>query len=505
TDQALLATDRMGRIPLFYTVRDHCLVFGSSLDAVITHPVVDARLNAQAVYHYVYFHAVPSPDSIYEDIARLRPAHAVDWQDGAVTVRQWWTPHFQPDRTATPGDLADDLRAALAAAVGDAAAEHHTAAFLSGGLDSSTVAGMLARHHGGRAQAYAIGFDAPGYDEIAYARSARDHFGLDLREYYVTPEDVANTVPRIAAAYDQPFGNSSAVPAYHCARRAAEDGIDRMLAGDGGDELFGGNPPYGRQQIFELYARLPASLRRRVIEPLASSPLGGLPGARKLRSYIQQARIPLPERLQSYNFLHRHDPAEIFDAGFLEHVDPELPLDRQRAVYASPEHGTALQRMMYLDWQYVLADNDLCKVSRTVALAGIDVEFPMLDERVVALSCRIPPELQVRRAQLRCFYKDAMRGFLPDAILQKKKHGFGLPFGVWMRDTPALQELAGDALASLRRHGWFREDFLDRLMDLHRGEHAAYYGELVWVLMMLGLWLDTRAQSSRLSLQASMS
>ncbi|MFV8835854.1 asparagine synthetase B family protein [Aquisalimonas sp. APHAB1-3] len=487
---ALLATDRMGRMPLFHTDSGDCLVFGSTLDAVISHPGVDARLSTQSVYHYVYHHAIPSPDSIYEEIGRLRPAHALDWGDGKSTVRQWWAPTFAPDRRATPEELAEELRAALAQSVGDAAADAHTAAFLSGGLDSSTVAGMLSKAQQDPAVAYAIGFDAPGYDEIEYARAARDHFGLDLREYYVTPDDVAATVPKIAAAYDQPFGNSSAIPAYHCARRAVENGIELMLAGDGGDELFGGNPPYGKQQIFEAYGRIPGGLRRGVVEPLALGPLGALPGARKVRRYVEQARIPLPDRLQSYNFLHRHDPAELFNADFLAEVDPALPMARQRAVYSAPGQGDPLHRMMYLDWQYVLADNDLCKVSRTAALAGADVHFPMLNDRVVDLSCRIPPELQVRRAQLRCFYKDAMRGFLPDTIIQKKKHGFGLPFGVWMRDTPVLQEMAGDALGSLRRHGWFRGAFLDRLMDLQRDQHAAYYGELVWVLMMLGLWLD---------------
>ena len=495
--QALLATDRMGRLPLFYTVQGNSLVFGSTLDAVIAHPSVDASVDPQSIYQYMYFHAIPSPDSIYQDVARLRPAHALEWRNGHVTVRQWWTPHFAPDRTATPEALGEELRDTLAASVDDAAGDA-TAAFLSGGLDSSSVAGMLARRNGSGARAYAIGFNAPGYDEMEYARAARDHFGLDLREYYVTPEDVASSVPRIASAYDQPFGNSSAIPAFHCARKAAESGITLMLAGDGGDEIFGGNPPYARQQIFELYGRIPDPLRRGVIEPLTNSPLGGLPGARKARSYVDQARIPLPDRLQTYNFLHLHDPAELFNDDFLAHVDPELPLARQRAVYSAPgDDATALHRMMYLHWQYVLADNDLCKVSRTAALAGVDVTFPMLDDRMVAYSCRIPPELQVRKAQLRCFYKDAMRGFLPDTIIQKKKHGFGLPFGVWMRDTPALQDMAGDALTSLRRHGWFREDFLDRVVDLHRREHAAYYGELVWVLMILGLWLDTHAAGAK--------
>ena len=146
--------------------------------------------------------------------------------------------------------------------------------------------------------------------------------------------------------------------------------------------------------------------------------------------------------------------------------------------------------MLYLDWQITLADNDLRKVNGACRLAGIDVAFPMLDDDVVALSCRVPSAAKLRRGHLRRFYKQTFRGFLPDEVIDKKKHGFGLPFGMWLRDDKRLHELAQDMLRKVRSRGWIRGQFIDELMDVHLRDHPSYYGEFVWVLMVLGIWLD---------------
>jgi asparagine synthase (glutamine-hydrolysing) len=213
-----------------------------------------------------------------------------------------------------------------------------------------------------------------------------------------------------------------------------------------------------------------------------------LPLAGKAKSYIEQARTPLPDRLQTYNFLHRHAPGDIFAEAFLEKVDTGYPLELLRENYKLDTDASTLNRMLYLDWQITLADNDLRKVSQTCSLAGVDVSYPMLDDELVALSTRIPSAMKLKGQNLRAFYKDALRGWLPDETIAKKKQGFGLPFGVWMQSEKALQELAYDNLMSIKKHHILNPGFIDELIDLHRSGHAAYYGELIWILTVFELW-----------------
>lgn len=488
----LVAIDRMGRFPLHYARVDDTIVFGTTADSVLAHPGLERRITPDGLYHYLYFHMIPSPVSLFQGLSKLQAGHCLSLENDRPVVRRYWSPRFEEPANADQRELEHGLRERLEQTVSRLLDDRPTGAFLSGGLDSSTVAGMLARLRPDAADTFSIGFAAEGYDEMAYARITVEHFGCRAHEYYVTPTDVVETVPRIAASYDEPFGNSSALPAFFCARMAAEAGMQRLLAGDGGDELFAGNERYAKQGVFEHWNRIPAPLRRGLLEPLFTR-LPGRPALlRKARSYVQQARTPLPDRLQGYNFLHRIDTNDMFEPGFLEQVDRAAPLEALRAIYHRPERATPLNRMMFLDWQHTLADNDLRKVNRMCQLAGVDVAYPMLDDDLVEFSLGVPSSLKLKNGRLRHFYKEALKDFLPPAIIDKQKHGFGLPFGVWMRDHPPLQELACESLLRLKRQGFIRAVFIDELIRLHRDGHAAYYGELVWVLMMLDLWLERR-------------
>ena len=256
------------------------------------------------------------------------------FEDGRITTRNYWTLRFVEDRRDTVARLKPAFREALRAGVSACAGHDRCGAFLSGGTDSSTVSGLLGEITGSPPQTYSIGFDAAGYDEMEYARIAARHFNTEHHEYYVTPDDVVAAVPLIAAAYDQPFGNASAIPTYYCARRAVEDGVQRMLGGDGGDELFGGNDRYARQYRLALYDRLPVAARA-----LLSGVLFGLPGAGKIpllrrgRSYVQQARQAMPARYESYNLLERLGPENVFSMDFLAHVDCGIPMAQLKQVY----------------------------------------------------------------------------------------------------------------------------------------------------------------------------
>ncbi|MEX2481034.1 MAG: asparagine synthase-related protein [Gammaproteobacteria bacterium] len=486
--RAALANDRFGICPVYVHSDGEILLFASDLDALVAVPGTAGGLDPQAIYDYLFFHSIPGPRTIYRNVRKLGPAECLSWEGGKRSVATYWHPTFAKDDSAAPAG--EDLLSALEAAVA-ARATPSCGAFLSGGLDSSTVAGMLQKSQG-QAKTFTIGFDADGYDESGYARIAAEHFGTTHHEYFVTPADVRTALPRIAAHYGEPFGNSSAVPAYYCAHFAREHGVETMLAGDGGDELFAGNTRYTAQQVFDVWSRVPAPLRHglagtyRALPWLASVPLVGK-GAR----YIEQAEMGLPDRLQSYNFLHRFDPATVFQPAWLEQVDQRAPWAIWRDRYAEPAQASSLQRMLYLDWKFTLADNDLVKVNHMCDLAGVEVDYPMLDYGVVDLSCRLSSEALLMNGRLRGFYKHAVDTFLPAALINKTKQGFGLPFGVWMQQEASLRELSAAAFDSLERRHIFDPGFLSQVQQLHRDGAAGYYGELVWVLTMLALWFDS--------------
>ena len=488
--EVLLAIDPMGIERLCWAVVGNGLVFSDSAEAVANFPPLRAPLRAQAAHDFLLMHMIPAPDTAYEGVHKLEPGVQLHFASGRANLSRYWKPRFSERRQSFEA-LQAGLRGGLEAAVARCRPDAQTGAFLSGGLDSSTVAGVLGKVSGKSARTFSIGFGVESHDEIRYARISARHFGCDSTEYNVTADDIVAAFDRIAAAYDEPFGNSSAVPTLFCAQLAAQAGISHLLAGDGGDEIFGGNERYAKQQVFEVYGRLPAWVRRGVVEPLsrAIAPDSALTPLRKLRSYIDQARIPLPERLETWNLFYRTPHAEIFEPEFAAGIDTRRPIDTMARVYGEAPDGTLLNRMLHYDWHFTLADSDLRKVIAMCDLAGVQVSFPMLDPELIDLSLRVPTRMKMEGRELRSFYKRAMTGFLPQEVIGKQKHGFGLPFGVWLKEHAPLRELIFGHLQRLGERGIVRRSFLDRIVSEHAAGDSGYYGYAIWDFAMFEAWL----------------
>jgi asparagine synthase (glutamine-hydrolysing) len=486
---ALLALDRMGVQRLAYAETPAGLVFSTSAEAVARHIAPTPALDRQAILDYLYFHMVPSPDTIFAGVRKLPAATLAEYTGGRLRLSRYWAPGFVEDRPGDFDPLARELRESLRTAVRAAAPGPASGAFLSGGLDSSTVAGMLSEV-APPARTFSIGFGFPDYDELSFARIANARFGCVGHEYDVTADDIVASFAAIAEAYDEPFGNSSALPTYYCARLARQHDVTHLLAGDGGDELFAGNSRYADQVVFQHYERVPAAARALLEAGLRASPEPLARGViRKARGYVAKANTPLPDRLEAWNFMHQIGMAEVLDPDFLAAIDANRPIRHMRDVYRSAPANSQLNRLLYYDWRFTLADNDLRKVEAMCDLAGVAVSYPMLHPHVVEMSTRVPPRMKMPGTALRDFYKRAMQGFLPDEIIHKKKHGFGLPFGLWLQQSKGLRGIVLGNLADLRRRRIVRDRFLDRLLDLHGAEDARYYGVFVWVLAMLEQWM----------------
>lgn len=494
SSEAILAIDRMGTQPVSYQISGEGIIFGTSADAIIRNPLARPKIDSQSLYNYVYFHMIPSPGSIYQEQKRLLPGEFLICKKGRGKSGKYWEINFLETKKRPFEELKQDFLGVLRSSVRKAAEGQEVGAFLSGGTDSSTIAGILSEINSRPARTYSIGFEATGYDEMEYARIAAQHFSTDHHEYYVTPDDIVEAIPQIAAIFDQPFGNSSAIPTFYCARQAKADGVTKLLGGDGGDELFGGNVRYAKEYIFSLYEYLPPALRKQIVEPLVFGIPGGvnLPVISKARSYIEQATVPMPARTETYNLLGRYGHKEVFTSEFLADVDPGQPIELLNETYYQTHALSLINRMLSLDLKFTLADNDLPKVVKSCELAGVEVAFPFLDDEIVAYSAQLEPKLKLKGTKLRYFFKEALRGFLPNEIITKQKHGFGLPFGVWLQDHKPLQTLATDSLRDLKSRNIIRADFIDKLLSQHLDEHADYHGTMVWVLMMLEQWYKQR-------------
>ena len=306
-----------------------------------------------------------------------------------------------------------------------------------------------------------MGFDAEGFDEMEYARIAARHFQTAPREYYVTAADVVNSIPR-----SRPIAtNPSATPP--SSRPICVPVSPRTTASTSCSPAMAAMRSSAAMSAMPISGSSNSTVKRQHLSVRCSSPrsvclpLGVIPPVRKARSYIDQAKVPLPDRFETYNFLHRTALEQIFQPGFLARVDSAAPLQNLREVYARTASGSAINRMMHLDLKITLADNDLRKVNQACGLAGIDVRYPLLDDRMLDFAASIPPNMQLKRTQLRWFFKQALAEFLPPEIIGKRKQGFGLPVGLWMADYAPPRERTHESIPALKRRGIVRPDYID--------------------------------------------
>lgn len=489
----LLAVDRMGFRRLYYTTHAAATVFGSGPRLVATAAQQPVRPDPTAVYHYLNFGFVPAPTSALVGVRRLPPGHLLIVRDGRATIERYWDMAY-PEQPHQEEGAARRVWALTEAAVREAldgSDAKTTGAFLSGGTDSSTVVGLMGRLTGERTHAFSIGFEEDRYNELGYAEVAARHFGAAHYTHVVTPDEALDVLPRLVDAFDEPFGNNSAIGTYLCARLAASSGMTRLLAGDGGDEIFGGNERYRTDRIFERWRLVPAPVRRLALEPLLhiipADPAGVVGRARR---YVRRANLPTPERFYSYEFFVAQNAADLLTPEFLGAVDRDAPATIVREHFHRVDAASDLHRLMYVDLKLTIGDNDLLKVTRTAELVGLDVGFPMLARRLVEFTGTLPASFKLRGLETRYLFKRAFRGLLPQPTLLKPKHGFGVPTSLWLRDHRGFRDLARDVLLSpqARQRGLFAPGALDGVLARHAVDTTPFYGDLVWSLLMLELW-----------------
>jgi len=489
----LAAIDGFGVNRLAYYHDGRALLIASRVDALSQSGHFDREINPRAIANVLNFTANLAPETIFAKVQRLVPGTILIAENGRLQLKKYWDMRYGEVSEKNEERLGRKLESLVEQAV---AAHCKTdsfrslGAFLSGGTDSSTVVGMMGRVGQGPVNAFSIGFQEQSFNELSYAEIAADRFKAKHHTYLVGPEDCFEALPQMIRSFDEPYGNSSAIPTYFCARLAAQNGVKVLLAGDGGDELFGGNERYLTDKIFASYQTVPRMLRKGLVEPiLRVLPIsGGL--VRKARSYVRRSNMPAVERYFSHQFLSAHSPTDVFEGGFLDSLSGYSFTDIPSRHYSQATARDHLDRLLYVDVKMTLADNDLPKVTCMSELAGLRSRFPFLDRAVAEFSGTIPARLKVKGFQKRYLFKRAFRNLLPTEVINKKKHGFGIPVGVWLKSDRRLRELTRDTLLSARalERGYIRRSFLEYLFRADEAEKSTYYGDIIWTFLTMELW-----------------
>ena len=484
-------SDHFGSLPLYWCRHGGFTAVATDLRLLLDAPGVDRQPDLTAIYHYLNFACIPAPRTICRDIHRLEPGTRLQLDNGIPREERYYLPRYAADLDGSDEMLAGDLRDRIVASVHAYRPDDSQAwgCFLSGGTDSSSIVSILARQRP-LVQTCSIGFEEAGYDELEFARIAGEACGAQPHLDKVDRARAMALLDDVLDAYDQPFGNASAIPTLACAQLGHERGFATMLGGDGGDEIFGGNERYAKDKVMESFYRLPSPLKAAARAVGRSLGGNGNFTLNRIRNFTHRASLPNPDRFYTDDSFASDYRDELLTEEFRRQVPPDASLQFMRDLYAQGEPAEPLHRIMRLDLLMAIAQNDLVKVHRACKHHGVAARFPYLDPLLVEHCGRLPARYKVRGTHKRYLFKQAMRDILPQAILRKPKQGFGLPTAVWMKDDPALKSLVREVLLDdrARARGWINPDFVSRLLELHMAggwDHSA----ALWHLLVLEMWL----------------
>ncbi|TFW35383.1 asparagine synthetase B family protein [Massilia horti] len=494
--EALLAVDRAGTRPLYYQLVGHTLVFASRADALVLHPGAGRDIDPQTLYNYVHFCGVPGPAVIYKGQRKLAPGEFIHLHGGRLERGRYWRLRFHEHEAGELPLLRDELVDTLRGAVEGSLGQHQVGVMLGGGVHSAALAALAQTEAGGAVPTCAAGADTHGRGALGAAR----RLNSTHHERVVGPGDVADAIPQLAAGFDQPYGDPAALGAFHCALAAREAGIQRLLGGTGASLLFGVRPPCAAQLRLSSYERLPAALRQLVFEPMLFRVAGSLHGpVAALRERVVQAMEPLPARLRHASALAAYGASNVFEADFLDALDPGAPQAAQEQAWWLAQGRDELNRMIAVELQYGLADRTLPALEQACQLAGIEVAWPYLSDAMVAFAARVEPRLKRQTAWSRGLLHSALRTVLPPRLAAARGRCFELPLGRWLQADTRLRTIAFDSLNGLRRRHIVRGDFIDTLLARHLPAQPARHGAMVWMLMMLEQWLAQHPGGSGLA------
>ena len=492
--QLVLARDRLGVKPLLYRHEPGRLAFASELKSLLEMPDMPRELDASSLDHYLALQYVPHPRSIFRGVNKLPPAHYAVWHDGRLRLQRYWELDFSDENDQlSEKEYCNQLRETLSEATRlRMVADVPLGAFLSGGIDSTIVVGLMQAVSPEPVKTFSIGFPVAAFDERRYARMAARQLGTDHHELVVEPGSI-DILPKLVWHFDEPFADSSAIATYYVSQ-ATREHVTVALTGDAGDELFAGYPRYRAVRLAEYFDRLP-----RPVQSVIASPLWQyLPASvrqkskrRRLKKLLAHLRLSPEQRYTRWvTIFDEQFRAALYQDDFIAELEDSDPADFLLAAYRQAAGRDMVSRSCFVDLVTYLPCDLLTKVDIASMANGLECRGPFLDHRVVELAARVPAALKMRCLSGKYILKRAFSDLVPPAIRRRPKMGFGVPLDHWFRGALAdhLKEVLLDP-RTLNR-GYFRPETLGRLLDDHlagRWDHSYR----LWSLLVLELWHRT--------------
>jgi asparagine synthase (glutamine-hydrolysing) len=486
----LLARDRVGKKPLFYAERDGVLSFASELGALLEDREIERAVDHHALDSYLTHLYVPAPRTAFRGVAKLPPATTLVYRDAKVHTRRYWrldykTKHEVRDAAELHAEIRDAIRRAVRRRM---VSDVPLGAFLSGGIDSSAVVAAMAEASTQPVKTFSIGFEHERFNELPYARQVAQQFGTEHHELVVRP-DAVRILPRIVRHFGEPFADSSAIPSFYLAE-ATKRHVTVALNGDGGDESFAGYPRYVSNVLARRLDALPLWLRRagqRMGERLPVGPevSGTISRARRLGSSMA---LHPADRFASYvSCFGPERRARMYTPEYADLIGEHEPEELLRDAWEDASGEAVLDVLLELDVTTYLPGDLLTKIDIATMAYGLEARSPFLDDELMQFAASIPAQDKLRGTRKKAVLRDALRGWVPDAILDKRKQGFSVPLAEWFRGD--LRAVAEDILLDPRTtdRGYFREDEVRQMLERHSARQTDE-APRIWALVMHELW-----------------
>jgi asparagine synthase (glutamine-hydrolysing) len=485
----LLARDHMGIKPLYYWAGQDQLVFGSELKALIVHPDVPRRINPAAIDLFLSLEYIPSPLTIYENVFKLPPGHRLVLEGNKLDVSPFWDVPVQP-LGMDEGECAETLAGLMRDAVGmRMISDVPLGAFLSGGIDSSSVVGFMSQFSSQPVQTFSIGFQDASYNELPYAEAVARHFGTEHHVELLAP-DVSSLAEELVRHHDEPFADTSIFPTYLVSKLARQH-VKVALSGDGGDELFGGYDTYRAEQLSRVYAKLPKVVRRDVMPAFAGMlpPQPAKKGAiNKVKRMIEGASMdPALQHTRWMIFMNDRDKDSLYQAELKMVLDQGSTSAFFERHFQQAGSFDTLARQQYVDMKTYLADDILTKVDRMSMAVSLEARVPLLDHRIVEFALNLPPHMKLNRSRTKIIMRRAVKRLVPDLVIEKPKEGFSIPMKHWLGNS--LKSMMLDLLSNdtVRRRGYFNPQVVSAWIQEHL-DGRVNHSHRLWALMVLELW-----------------
>ena len=489
TKRLLLARDRIGKKPLFYRADRGGVTFASELRALLQDPSIPRVVDARAVDCFLTLGYIPAPLSIFDGVQKLPPGHTLVLEKGSVTLSRYWRLDYSrkidvADSRELHEPILEHLRAATRRRM---IADVPLGAFLSGGIDSSAVVAAMAEASSSPVKTFSIGFDSQAFDELRHARRIAELFGTDHDEFVVRP-DAVSIVPKIVRQYGEPFGDPSAIPSFYLAELARRQ-VTVALNGDGGDESFGGYTRFVSNRLAARLDHLPAPLRRIVAGPAGRLHGGNLSSvSNKARRLMEGLPLDPPARYQRYvSWLEDSRRGQLYTDDFAAQVSSRADPKVISRAWGEASGDDVIDVMLDVDVNTYLPGDLITKIDIATMAYGLEARSPLLDHKLMEFAASIPASLKVRGLQKKWIFRQALRGWIPDEILDRPKQGFSVPIGDWFRGD--LQNLAQDVLLdpATAERGYFRPEVVRSMLDRH-AMGADSETKPLWCLFIFELW-----------------